>query len=87
MYLTNYSHFLVAIIRGEKEFITTKEMSKAWCPNIEGLYMKNLLKFIEERPELTNFLPNDEEIVKSGRDWVANVLQTKCCENFSSYVR
>jgi len=41
---------MAAIFHGEKPCLDRNKLSKAYVAQIEGLYMKNLLAFIKERP-------------------------------------
>ena len=49
--------------------------------------MADLLTFIRAHPRVAPFLPEEAEIPKAGREWVANMLQTLCPEDFQAYVR
>ena len=61
-------------------------MQKAYCPQIEGLHLKDLIQFINSHDHLEAYFPKEEEIPKCGREWVANVLQTKYPEEFKRFV-
>ena len=45
-----YSYLLNEIMTGKKKYIKNDAVKKAFCPQIEGLYMKDLLEFIVARP-------------------------------------
>ena len=75
------------IFRGSKKYITRQQSQKAYCPQIPGLHLKDLLSFIESRPGLYEYLPAREEIPKLGKDWIAGMLQTLCTEEFITYIR
>ena len=49
--------------------------------------MEQLLDFIKARPQLLEYFPAEEELPKAGKEWVANMLQTLCPEDFSALVR
>lgn len=49
--------------------------------------MPDLIQFIQNRKELYPFFPAFEDIPKCGREWVANILETKCTRDFQSFVK
>ena len=51
-------------------------MQKAYIPQIDGCHLKDLLAFIDKYPGTKEYLPDDEELPKSGKEWVANILYT-----------
>ena len=55
------------IMVGEKKYVKNDQIRKAWCPQIEGLYMSDLLVFIQERRGLHEYFPDIEEIPKQGK--------------------
>ena len=57
-------------------------MKKAYCPQIDGLHMKDIVHFIKQRNGLLAYFPVEEEIPKCGKEWVTNMLQTLCFDEF-----
>ena len=52
------------IMTGKKRYVKNDAIKKAYCPQIEGLYMKDLVEFIMERRALHDYFPDFEEIPK-----------------------
>ena len=44
--------------------------------------MADLVSFLSERPRTHEYFPSFEELPKMGREWVANVLQALCGNEF-----
>ena len=59
-----YRYFLNDICLGKKKYVKNDKLKKAYCPQIEGLYMKDLMEFIVEREDLYEYFPAIEEIPK-----------------------
>ena len=49
--------------------------------------MADLIVFLRARPQIHDYFPAHEELPKMGREWVANVLQALCGEEFEQFVR
>ena len=49
-------------------------MCKAYCPQIEGLHMQDILAFIERYRDLHDYFPDICDIPKCGKEWVTNIL-------------
>ena len=52
------------IMTGTKKYVKNDQLKKAYCPQIEGLYMADLVGFILERQHLHDYFPDIEEIPK-----------------------
>ena len=74
------------IMTGKKRYVRNDEIKKAFCPQIEGLYMADLVGFIAERRALHEYFPDMEEIPKQGKQWVKNMLRILCEEEFRAWV-
>ena len=81
-----YRYFLNDICKGRKKYVTNDKVKKAFCPQIEGLYMKDLLEFIVEREHLLEYFPDVDEIPKQGKAWIKNMLRILCENDFRSWV-
>ena len=55
------------IMTGKKKYVKNDQIKKAYCPQIEGLYMADLVGFITERRALHDYFPDIEEIPKQGK--------------------
>ena len=44
--------------------------------------MKDIVDFIRQRNDLLDYFPVEEEIPKCGKEWVTNMLQTLCFDEF-----
>ena len=62
-------------------------MKKAYCPHIEGLHMPDLITFSKRYPQVLEYLPAEEEMIKAGREWITNMLYTLKPEEFQALVR
>ena len=60
-------YFMNDIMTGKKKFVKNDAIKKAYCPQIEGLYMGDLVNFIVQRPFLHEYFPAIEEIPKQGK--------------------
>jgi len=49
--------------------------------------MEQILSFIKQRPDVLEYFPAEEEIPKSGKEWVVNMLQTLCQMDFQAWIR
>ena len=52
------------IMTGKKKYVKNDAIKKAYCPQIEGLYMADLVNFITERRALQEYFPDLDEIPK-----------------------
>ena len=78
-----FSNFLTCILRASKQCVLRSQVRQAYCPQIEGLYIADLVDFVLMRSDKAmSFMPKLEEIPKAGREWVANVLYTVEPESF-----
>ena len=48
--------------------------------------MKDLLVFIDQHPGAKEYMPDDEELPKAGKDWVANMLYTLYPRDFQYFI-
>ena len=48
--------------------------------------MKDIVHFIKQRDGLLAYFPVEEEIPKCGKEWVTNMLQTLCFDDFQFFV-
>ena len=62
-------------------------MKKAHAPQIEGLSLAEILVFIRQHPVILEYLPEEEELMKPGREFICNVAYTIEPEAFSQFVR
>ena len=74
------------IMTGKKKYVKNDSIKKAYCPQIEGLYMKDLVEFIMERGALHDYFPDFEEIPKQGKQWVKNMLRILAEDEFRAWV-
>ena len=74
------------IITGRKRYVKNDAIKKAYCPQIEGLYMADLVGFIQERRALHDYFPAIEEIPKQGKAWVKNMLRILAEDEFRAWV-
>ena len=74
------------IMTGKKKYVKNDQIKKAYCPQIEGLYMADLVGFISERRALHEYFPDIEEIPKQGKQWVKNMLRILCEAEFRAWV-
>ena len=51
-------------------------MKKAYCPHVEGLHFPDLINFAKSYYNVLEYLPAEEEMIKTGREWMANMLYT-----------
>ena len=66
------------IMTGKKQYVKNDQIKKAYCPQIEGLYMADLVGFITTHRNLHEYFPDIEEIPKQGKVWVKNMLRILC---------
>ena len=55
---------------------TRKDVKKAYAPHIEGLTLAEILIFIRQYPQIMEYLPEEEEITRAGREFICNVAYT-----------
>ena len=85
--INSAEYFLSDIFRGQRRFIKRSEMKKAYCPRIEGLDMPQILGLIRQHPSVLEYLPEEEEITRVGREFVCNVIYTLKPDEFNAFVR
>ena len=99
--MTTCRYYLSDVLTGRRKFVRRTQAQKAYCPHIDGkassdltnifdalgLRMEQLLAFIKERPQLLEYLPEEAELPKAGKEWIANMLQTLCQQEFQALVR
>ena len=62
-------------------------MKKAHAPQIEGLSLAEILVFIREHPVILEYLPEEEEITRPGREFICNIAYTIEPDDFTAFVR
>ena len=62
--VNQYSYLMNDIMTGKKKYVKNDAIKKAYCPQIEGLYMADLVNFITERRALQEYFPDLDEIPK-----------------------
>ena len=63
-------------------------MKKAYAPHIEGLELPQILNFIrQQHPVILQYLPDEEEITRVGREFICNVAYTIKPAEFADFVR
>ena len=62
-------------------------MKQAYAPHIEGLTLPDILVFTKQFPEILEYLPEEEEMPRAGRDFICNVAYTLKPDEFTSFVR
>ena len=62
-------------------------MKKAYAPHIEGLTLAEILTFIRQHPIILEYLPEEEELTRPGREFICNVAYTIEPDDFTAFVR
>ena len=61
-------------------------MKKGYCQRLDCLALKDMLPFLMNLQELRQYLPEEHEIVKCGRQWIVDIATTVVGEEFEAYV-
>ena len=80
-------YFLSFLLQGKRRFITRSQVKQAYAPHIEGLTLQEIIVFIKQFPEILEYLPEEEEMPRAGRDFICNVAYTLKPDEFTSFVR
>ena len=75
------------MLQGKRKFISRQEVKKAYCPHIEGLTLPEIMNFIRRFPQILEYLPEEEELHRVGREFVCNVAYTLRPNEFTAFVR
>jgi len=76
-----------SIFHGERPCIDRSQLTKAFCPQIDGLFIKDIIAFIKTKPDIAVYFPEEEDIPKCGKEWVSNMLASLCNEEFEALVK
>ena len=80
-------YFLSHLLQGRRRYITRQEVKKAHAPHIDGLTLADILIFIRRYPVILEYLPEEEEIMRPGREFICNVAYTIEPDAFTEFVR
>jgi len=80
------SRFLGQLIIKKKQIITREDVKIAFCPNLPGLRVQDLVQLAEQWG-MMHFLPDKKELVKCGRDYIANIMYTLNPKEFDKVVK
>ena len=85
--LTLIEYFLSYLLQGKRRYITRQQVKKAYAPHIEGLTLPDILSFVRQHPHILEYLPEEEELTRPGREFICNVAYTLQPEAFTQFVR
>ena len=71
---------------GKKKRILGKEVRYISIPQYEGLAIKDIANFVRPHGEVALYLPDEKEIPKLPKQWIANVCATILKGLFSTWV-
>ena len=80
-------YFLSHLLQGKRRYISRQEVKKAHAPHIDGLTLADILIFCRQYPIILEYLPDEEEITRPGREFICNVAFTIEPEAFTAFVR
>ena len=66
--------------------IPSSKLKHLTIPQFEGLSIHDMLDYANKWPIVMRCLPIEKEIKKLPRQYIANVIYTKCGEQFSKWV-
>ncbi len=72
---------------GKKKRINGKEVAWIAVPQYEGLTIKEIAAFVAPHNVVGNYLPDQKEIPKLPKQWIANVCHTLLKTTFSDWVK
>ena len=53
----------------------------------KGLFLKNIGEFLQNYPEVVNYLPIEKERFKLPKQWIVNITYTIAGEQFAEWVK
>ena len=74
------------IASGEKKHIKCDAVKVIHIPQYEGLKVELMLEFIQQYPQVLDYLPIEREIRKLSRSYLGNVIYTVVGEPFKNWV-
>ena len=75
------------MISGAKKFILSENIKHVSIPQYESLSVKEIKKFMADNPECYQYLPDEKELDKVPKQWLANVLYKVTDQKFLNWVK
>ena len=79
-------YFLKKLINGERKFLHCDKVKYLAVPQYEGLGIKEFLQEAHKYPQVTDYLPEQEDHKRLPRQWVINVVYTLAGKPFADWV-
>ena len=80
-------YFLKDLVRGVKKKIIGKDVRHIAIPQYENLTIKHIADFVAPYHVIHDYLPEEKEIAKVPKQWLANVCHTVLKDIFKHWVK
>ena len=79
-------YFLKDILNQKKRHLLNDQIQHFHVPQYKSLSIEKILEFIANDPDIEAFLPDDQDLPKTPKQWIVNVCSAVVNEPFKTWV-
>ena len=79
-------YFLKDILACKKAYVPNNKVQTLYVPQYKNLSIERILEFVSEKPNISNFLPDDIDLEKVPKQWIVNVCAVVLGSEFKAWV-
>ena len=79
-------YFLKDVLNQKKRHLMNDQIQHFHVPQYKSLSVEKILEFIADLPDIADFLPDDQDLVKTPKQWIVNVCAAVVGEPFKRWV-
>ena len=78
--------YISQVLVGDKKAMKWKDIKVCTVPHLKGLTIPELLQFARNHFAIDDFIPSYEYSKNPNRDWIWNIINTACQEEFKQFI-
>ena len=79
-------YFLKDILCRKKAYIPNDQVKTLFVPQYKALSIERILQFAADKPNISDFLPDDIDLPKVPKQWLVNVCAVVLGDDFRAWV-
>ena len=78
--------YISQVLVSDKKAMKWKDIKVCTVPHLKGLTISELLQFARNHFAIDDFIPSYEYSKNPNRDWIWNIINTACQEEFKQFI-
>ena len=79
-------YFLKDILARKKAYVPNDKVQTLFVPQYKNLSVERILAFVADKPNISDFLPDDIDLEKVPKQWIVNVCAVVLGNSFKGWV-